>query len=162
MEPLNKKERSLFILKFTAAFAGGIIILLIPFYFILRMPSDENSIRAEDFNSIQKQIKFQEDVFAAKIDTARIIVQKYDLPGQDIDKLNADLGLLLSEMENTYQDKDTPAWIKKMYDDIVKSFIDLKKAKNDKIRSDNDLKECKQDLEKAKEEASKNKDTMGG
>jgi hypothetical protein len=160
MEPLNKKERVKFIVKFSAAFIAGILIVLIPFYYILRLPAYEDAIKTEDFRNMQKQITYQKDVFAVQIDSAMKLVTKYDLPGQDIDKLNADLGVLLSEMEKPFVN-DT-AWSSRMYSAIVKSFIDLKKAKNDKIKCENELKDCKTDLEKAKEEASKTKDTMGG
>jgi hypothetical protein len=161
MEPLNKKERTGFIFKFSAVFIIGILIVLIPFYFTLRLPVYENAIMTEDFKNIQTQMKYQKDVFAAQIDSVSRIVSKYDLPNQDLDKLNADLGILLSEMEKPFVN-DT-SWSGRMYKNIVKSFIDLKKAKNDKIKSENEMKDCKQELEKAKEAAAdKNKDTMGG
>jgi hypothetical protein len=160
MEPLNKKERTSFIIKFSASFIIGILIVLIPFYFILRLPVYENAIMTKDFRNMQIQMKYQKDVFAIQIDSVKSMVNKYDLPNQDIDKLNADLGILLSEMEKPFVNDTT--WSGRMYKNIVKSFIDLKKAKNDKIKSENELKDCKLDLEKAKEEAEKNKDTMGG
>jgi hypothetical protein len=114
----------------------------------------------KDFKDMQVQMKYQKDVFAVQIDSVRRLVGKYDIENQDIDKLNADLGILLSEMEKPFVNDTT--WSGNMYKNIVKSFIDLKKAKNDKIKSENELKNCKQDLDKAKEEATKNKDTMGG
>ncbi len=160
MEPLNKKERTSFLLKFSAAFIIGILIVLIPFYFILSWPEIENDIMTKDFRNMQIQMKYQKDVFAVQIDSVMMIVNKYDIANQDVDKLNADLGNLLSEMEKPFVN-DT-SWSGRMYKNIVKSFIDLKKAKNDKIKSENELKDCKQDLEKAKEAADKSKDTMGG
>ncbi len=160
MEPLNKKERRKFIFRFSVAFIIGILIILIPFYFLVRMPSYENAIMAMDYKNIQKHVKYQKEVFAVQTEAARKLFEKFDLPNQDIDKLNADLGELLSEMEKPYAGDTT--WVARMYQNIVKSFTDLKKAKNDKIKSEKDLIECKQDLEKAKEEAKKDKDTMGG
>lgn len=160
MEPLNKKERTSFLLKFLVTFIIGILIVLIPFYFLLRLPEFENDIMTKDFRNMQEQMKYQKDVFAVQVDAAMSLVNKYDIPNQDIDKLNADLGLLISEMEKPFVSDTT--WSGKMYNNVVKSFIDLKKAKNDKMRSQIELMECKKDLEKAKEEAEKNKDTMGG
>lgn len=160
MEPLNKKERTKVIIKFSASFIIGILIILIPFYFLLRLPVYENTIMTEDYKNMQKQMKYQKEYFAVQTESVRKIFEKYDLPNQDVDKLNADLGNLLSEMEKPYTNDTT--WNGKMYQNIVKSFIDLKKAKNDKIKSDKELKDCKQDLDKAKEEAKKGKDTMGG
>lgn len=160
MKPLNKKERTNFILKFSASFVVGILIILVPFYFLLRLPEYENVIMTKEYKDMQSQMRYQKEHFAVQVDSARHITDKYDLPNQDIDKLNADLGNLLSEMENPFI-TDT-SWTGIMYKNIVKSFIDLKKAKNAVIKSEQDLKDCKKDLEKAKEEADKSKDTMGG
>jgi len=151
MEPLNKKERTSFIIKFSASFIAGILIVLIPFYFMLRMPAYENSILTKDFKNMQIQMNHQKEVFAVQIDSIGRMVDKYDLPDEDIDKLNADLGIMLSETEKPFVN-DT-AWSGRMYKNIVNSYIDLKKAKNDRIKSDNDLKECQQELEKIKEAA---------
>jgi hypothetical protein len=160
MDPLNKKERTKFILRFSASFIIGILIIMIPFYFLIRLPASVNANMSEDYINIQKQFKYQKDFFAIQTESARKIFAKYDVPNQDIDKLNADLGNLLSEMEKPFSNDTT--WSGKMYQNIVKSFIDLKKAKNDILKSDKDLKDCKGDLDKAKEDAKKNKDTMGG
>lgn len=160
MEPLNKKERTTFIIKFSASFVIGILIILIPFYFMIRLPEFEHDIMTKDFKNLQEQMKYQKEHFAVEIESAKQISDKYDLPNQDIDKLNADLGFLLSEMEKPFL-KDT-TWSGRMYNNIVKSYMDLKKAKNDVVKGEKNLKDCKQDLEKAKADANKNKDTMGG
>jgi hypothetical protein len=160
MEPLNKKERTKFFIKFSFAFLIGILIIMVPFYFLLSLPEFENDVMTKDYKKIQERIKFQKEVFAVDVESARAIFDKYDVPNQDIDKLNADLGLLISRMEESYANDTT--WSGIMYQHIVKSFIDLKKAKNDILKGNKDLDDCKKDLEKAKADASKGKDTMGG
>lgn len=147
-------------IRFSASFIIGILIILIPFYFLLRLPSIQNDSLTQDYKNMQKQMQFQKDYFAIQTESARKIFDKYEQPNQDIDKLNADLGNLLSEMEKPYATDTT--WSGKMYQNIVKSFIDLKKAKNDILKSNKELKDCKGDLDKAKDDAKKNKDTMGG
>ena len=151
MEPLNRKERNGFIVKFSAAFLAGILIILIPFYFILRMPVYENTLMTKDFKDMQIQMKYQKDVFAVQIDSIGSMMERYNVAGQDIDKLNADLGTLLSETEKPFV-YDT-SWSGRMYKTIVNSYIELKKTKNDKLNSDKDLKDSQEELEKTKEAA---------
>jgi len=160
MEPLNKKERTAFIIKFSASFVVGILIIMIPFYFLIQLPEFENEIMTKDYRNMQEQMKFQKEHFAVDIEMAKQISAKYDLPNQDIDRVNIDLVTLLSEMEKPYLNDTT--WSGKMYRNIVKSYSDFKKAKNDVLQKDKEVKECKQNLEKAKADANKNKDTMGG
>jgi len=160
MEPLNKKERTRFFIKFLFAFIIGILIIIVPFYFLFDWPEFENDVMTKDYKKIQERVKFQKEVFAIDVASARAIIEKYEVPNQDIDKLNADLGNLISRMEESYASDTT--WSGIMYQHIVKSFIDLKKAKNDIIKASKDLNDCKKDLEKAKQDASKGKDSMGG
>jgi len=160
MDPLNKKERTNFFIKFSFAFLIGILIIMIPFYFLIQLPEIENDLMNKDYKKIQEQVKYQKEVFAVDVESASRLIEKYDAPNQDIDKLNADLGLLISRMEESYANDTT--WSGKMYQNIVKSYIALKKAKNDVLKGNKDLNDCKKDLEKAKADAGKGKDTMGG
>ena len=158
MEPLNKKERTGFIIKFSASFIVGILIILIPFYFILRLPVYENEMLTKDVRNMQKIMEYQKSVFTVQIDSVKRMVNRYELANQDIDKLNEEMGSYLTKMEEPFIN-DT-SWSGKMHKNIIRLFTDLKKAKADKIKSENELKDCKQNLEKAKAEATKSKDTM--
>lgn len=149
MEPLNRKDRNGFIVKFSAAFLAGILIVLIPFYFIFRMPVYENTLMTKDFKDMQLLMKYQKDVFAVQIDSIADMMGKYNIPGQEIDKLNADLGGLLSRTERPFVN-DT-SWSGRMYKTIVNTYIELKKTKNDKLNSDKYLQESQEELEKTKE-----------
>jgi hypothetical protein len=160
MDPLNKKERTKFFIKFSLAFLIGILIIMIPFYFLIQLPEIENDLMNKDYKKIQEQVKFQKEVFAVDVESASRLIDQYEVPNQDIDKLNADLGLLISRMEESYANDTT--WSGKMYQNIVRSYIALKKAKNDVLKGNKDLNDCKKDLEKAKADAGKGKDTMGG
>jgi hypothetical protein len=158
MEPLNKKERTNLIIKFSAAFIIGILVIMIPFYFMLRLPVYENDIMTKDFRNMQEQMKYQKQVFSFQVDSVKRMVIRYDIATQDIDKLNAEMANYLNLMEEPFNN-DT-VWTGRMYKNIVQLFLDLKKAKTDKIKAEADMKDCKKDLEKAKEEAAKGKDTM--
>jgi hypothetical protein len=158
MEPLNKKERTGFIFKFSAVFIIGILIVLIPFYFTLRLPDYENAILTKDVMKMQELMRIQKEVFAVQIDSVKRMVNRYNYPLQDFEKLNDQMASHLNKMEEPYINDTT--WNARMYKNIIELFFDLKNAKKDKIKSDNELKDCKKDLEKAKEEAAKGKDTM--
>ncbi|MCX6252200.1 MAG: type VI secretion system TssO [Bacteroidetes bacterium] len=159
MKPLNKKERTGIYIKFLAAFIIGILIILIPFYFILRLPKVEEGLKNEDYRNMQGQIRFQHEFFSVQIDSVKRMIDKFYLPNQDIDKLNADIGALLSGIEKPFVNDTT--WSGRMYKNVISSYIDLKKAKNDLLKAVKQLKDCQGDLDKAKADA-KNKDTMGG
>ena len=152
MEPLNKKERTSFILKFTAFFIIGILVVLIPFYFIFRMPAYENSLLTKDLKEMQGLMKKQRDVYAVAIDSITATFARYDL-ADDINR--GQLSLLLDKQIFGLQEpfRNDTTWSGRMYNNIANSFLDLKKTKNDIIQSDNDLKDCQQELERLKEEA---------
>ena len=156
MEPLNKKERTGFIFKFSAVFIIGILIVLIPFYFTLRLPVYENALATKDCRDMQKLLDDQKNFFAVKIDSVKRKVSRYDV--EDLNVLNGDLGILISEMGKPYSGDTT--WTGRMYTNIIQLIINLKQAKTDKSLIEKELKDCKQELDKAKEEAKKSKDTM--
>jgi hypothetical protein len=160
MEPLNKRERTRVMTKFSLAFAAGILIVLIPFYFLIRLPEYEHDIMAKDYKDMQKQMIFQKETFAVQIDSVKRLIEKFDSPTHSISVLNADIGRLLSDMKHPFTGDTT--WSGRMYLNIVKAFTDLQQAKNDQIQGKKDLKDCKDELDKAKEAAKKSLDTMGG
>jgi hypothetical protein len=152
MEPLNKKERTSFIFKFTAFFILGILVVLIPFYFIFRMPSYENSLLTKDLKEMQGLMKKQKDVYAVAIDSITATFARYDL-ANDLNR--GQLSLLLDKQIFSLQEpfRNDTSWSGRMYNNIANSFLDLKKTKNDKIQSDNALQLSQQDLIKTKEDA---------
>jgi methylthioribose-1-phosphate isomerase len=164
MDPLNKKERSTAFIKFLLLFIAGIVIILIPFYFLVGLPQEENSLVNEDLNVMQKELVFQRDVFAVQVDSVKSLISKFDMPGQDIDKLKGAIGLKLSEMEKSFAGDTT--WRGKMYGNVVKCLSDLKESRSTIMDLNLKLKKCQEsldetgkELEKAKD---KNKDSTGG
>jgi len=119
-----------------------------PILFLIQLPEFENEIMTKDYRNMQEQMKFQKEHFAVDIEMAKQISAKYDLPNQDIDRVNIRSRTLLSEMEKPYLNDTT--WSGKMYRNIVKSYSDFKKSKkNDVLQKDKEVKECKQNLEKS-------------
>jgi hypothetical protein len=158
MKPLNKKERTLAFFKFLALFLIGILIVLIPFYFIIRLPSMEQGIKSEDIQKLEELLKVQKEYYAVQIDKLKNLFVKYDAPGEDIDKLNADIGYILSDMEHTIG-TDT-AWRATMYKNIMQTYLDLKKTKTDLGECKKELVKCGKELKEAKEAGEKPKDSL--
>ena len=159
MEPLNKKERTGFIAKFSASFVVGILIVLIPFYFLIQMPKYEHSSLSKDLTELQQKMIYQRDTFAVQIDSVRRMINKIDLPNAQVGVIDGDIGHYISTVQLHFVN-DT-SWSGRMYKNIVKAYIDLKDAKTGKIKSDKDLNDCKIELDKAQKAANKPVDPMG-
>ena len=160
MEPLNKKERTGFIFKFSASFIIGILIVLIPFYFLIQLPKYEHSSLSKNFAEVQQQMIYQKDTFAVQIDSVKRMINKFDAPNPDVGLIDGQIGLYVSQIQLHFIN-DT-SWSGRMYKNIVKSYIDLKDAKMAKIKIKKELDDCKTELEKAEKAASKPVDPMGG
>ncbi len=160
MEPLNKKERTGFIFKFSASFAIGILVIMIPFYFLIQLPKYEHSNLSKDFLEVQKQMLYQKDTFAVQIDSVKRMIGKFDLPNPQVGVIDGDIEHYISSVQLHFVN-DT-SWSGRMYRNIIKSYIDLKDAKIGKIKCDKELNDCKTDLQKAEKAASKPVDPMGG
>jgi hypothetical protein len=164
MKPLNKKTRSQKLFHFLVLFIGGILIVMIPFYFIIRLPAKENAVRAEEFNSLEGQLTFQKNYFSVQMDSANHMLARYGTPGIDVDKLNGTMGLLLSDMEKQIGTENV--WTTAMYRNIIGLIVEMKQARNDILRKDAeiakltaDLAECTEELEKTSKEL---KEATGG
>ena len=154
MEPLNKNERNKSTLKFLGLFIAGILIVLIPFYFLIKLPEKQQQVNSDQLNSLQGQLNFQKE-FTVRMDSAMHLMDKYAMPDVDIDKLNADIGVILSEMDKsigTAKNSSTG-----MYKNMLNVLTELKKARSSGIKNSadlakalKDLAECQKELEKAK------------
>lgn len=148
MDPLNKRERTETFLKFLGVFILGILIVLIPFYFIIRLPERENKLMNEKFRNLEEQLKFQKIYFAVRMDSVKNMLDDFDSPGIDIDKLNADIGFVLSDMGKSIV-ADT-SWKAGLYKNVIQTYLDLKKAKNSILETRDNLKECQKNLKNAR------------
>lgn len=158
MEPLNKNERTQGTGKFLILFIAGILIVLIPFYFLIRLPEKEQQVNSDQLNSLQGQLNFQKE-FTVRMDSTMVLMNKYSMPDVDIDKLNADIGLILSEMDKSIGTEVNSST--GMYKSVIKVLVELKKARQanlkysaDLVKALKELSECQKELEKAKEKPS--------
>lgn len=158
MEPLNKNERGQVTWRFLALFIAGILIVLIPFYFLIRLPEKEQQVNSDQLNSLQGQLNFQKE-FTIRMDSAMHMMDKYTMADVDIDKLNADIGLILSDMGKSIGTEENSST--GMYKSVINVLVELKKVRNANLKNSadlakalKDLEDCKKDLEKASEKPS--------
>ena len=146
MKPLNKKERTNLLMKFAGIFILGVLIILIPFYFILRLPGIESGMQSEELRKLEEILKIQKEYYASKIESLETLFSKFNLPNEDLDKLNADIGFILSDIEHKIGADTT--WRAKMNRRILNTYLDLKKTKNDHYNLNSELVDCNKELEK--------------
>jgi hypothetical protein len=158
MEPLNKNERGQVTLRFLALFIAGILIVMIPFYFLVRLPEKAQQVNSDQLNSLQGQLNFQKE-FTVRMDSVMHMMDRYTLPETDIDKLNADIGLILSDMGKSIGTEENSST--GLYKSVINVLVELKKARNSNLKNSadlakalKDLEDCKKDLEKATEKPS--------
>ena len=148
MEPQNKKERSTIFRRFLIVFVVGILLIMIPFYFTIKLPERETKQTSEELQKLQEQVDFQKDFFAVRIDSVKQLFDGYDTKNVDVDKLNADIGFILSEMENSIA-ADTSC-MNSMNEDIIQTFLDLKRCENSLKEVSQELARCKRSLTSTK------------
>jgi hypothetical protein len=158
MEPLNKNERTHGTLRFLVLFIAGILIVLIPFYFLIQLPQKVQQVNSDQLNSLQGQLNTQK-VFKVKMDSVLQLLDKYALPDIDRDKLSADIGFYLSEMGKPFGTEVNEG--NAIYKRMIDVLVELKKARQgnlkcseDLAKAQKDLTECQKELEKAKEKPS--------
>jgi len=155
MEPLNKNERNKGTMRFLALFIAGILIVMIPFYFLIRLPEQEQQVNSDQLNNMKGQLSYQQE-FTLKMDSVVHMMDKYVMPDVDVDKLNADIGMILSEMEQSIGTQDNNS--NGLYKSSIKVLMELKKARNANIKNSADLVKAQKDLDEAQKELSKLKE----
>jgi hypothetical protein len=155
MEPLNKDERTQGTLKFLALFIAGIIIILIPFYFLVRLPEKAQQVNSDQISSLQGQLDFQRD-FTIRMDSVMKLMDQYSTPDIDIDKLNADIGLILSEMDKSVGNSENGSF--NLYKSTIRALVELKKSKQSNLKYSAELDKARKDLDECQEELAKIKE----
>jgi uncharacterized membrane-anchored protein YhcB (DUF1043 family) len=150
MEPLNKKERANSKARFLALFVIGILIVLVPFYFLVRLPEKTGAITSDELTSLQNQLKFQKEDFTVKLDSVINMLGQFNTPNVDVDKLNADIGSVLSEMEKSISGPVISST--GMYKSVISVLVELKKLKNAELKNTAELQKVKKELEECKKE----------
>lgn len=150
MEPLNKNERGKSTGRFLVLFIIGILIVLVPFYFLIRLPQKAGAITSDELTGLQNQLKFQKEDFTVKLDSVIRMLEKFEMPNVDIDKLNADIGSVLSDIEKSISLNESSST--GMYRSIINVLVELKKQKNNNLKNSAELAKVKKELEDCKKE----------
>ena len=141
MEAQNTKERKKVTFRFSVLFIACILLVAIPLYFTIGLPGKESKQTSEELQILQEKSDFQKDFFAVRMDSVKHLMDSYDSDGVDRDKLNADIGFLLSEMANSIAG-DT-SWRFNMYENIIDSYLSIKSSKNELMKVTAELAKCK-------------------
>lgn len=140
MEPKNKQERKKLTLRFLVFFIVAILIAIVPIYLTLQIQGQEHKITANELQQLQDKIDLQKE-FALQIDSVYNMFEGYYSQSVDIDKLNADIGILLSDMQNSIP-ADT-SWQSWMNNTIINTYLSLKKSHTSYMELQHELAECK-------------------
>ena len=158
MKPLNKKDRTNAFLKFLAIFILGILIVLIPFYFLIRLPEKVEEVKTEELTGFEHQIEFQRDYFAVQMDSVRTLLDMFKNPDIDFDRLSASIGILLAEMETKIAKDES--WRGQMNKNIIETYSDLKLARASGIGVSDDISDLEDEIDKLKEKLEECKDDL--
>ena len=158
MKPLNKKDRTNAFLKFLAIFIFGILIVLIPFYFLIRLPEKVEEVKTEELTGFEHQIEFQRDYFAVQMDSVRALLDMFRTPGIDFDRLSATIGMLLADMESKIAKDES--WRGQMNKNIIETYSDLKLASASGIDVSDDISDLEEEIDKLKGKLEECKDDL--
>jgi len=124
MKPKNSKERRNSILKFLLLFLFSVTLIVITFFFDFnRVPLKENAVLRERSKTIEEEMKFQEK-FSQEMIGIRSLLDSLDTPGQNVQYINALINSKIVDLQKSIPKEDS-TYRYDMYNNIVKSFVDL-------------------------------------
>ncbi len=157
MKPKNSKERRNSILKFSLLFIFTITLIVATLFFDFdRVPIKENSVLRERSKAIEMEVQFQQK-FSDKMITIRSLLDSLDTPGQHVQYINTLINSKIVELQNSIPGEDS-TYRYDMYNNIVKSFVDLQglKIKLKEFENvDTQLEEYEQELDRVNLELEK-------
>ena len=132
MKPLNSKQRIntffIFLLLFT--FTTSIIVLAI--FFGFRVPSIENAMHRERNRQIINK-EGQGRNFADHMEEVKALLDSMDMPGVNSDYMERLVSSELADMQSSLPVEDS-TYRRKMYSNIIQTFLELKNAKSSLIQ----------------------------
>jgi hypothetical protein len=156
MEPKNKKERSVRILKFSGLLLGTIgLILLAAFFDFNSLPSKENKILRSKIEAVDQEKIYQEK-FSKRANEIKALIDSLDVPGQNAQYFNGLLTSNIVELQKSIPQKDS-TYNYEMYVNAVQSYVDIQELKAKLKTFDNvdvKLEEYKQELDRLTNELS--------
>ncbi len=157
MKPKNSKERRNSILKFALLFAFTVALIVTTFFFDFnRVPLKENAVLRAKSEMIDKENEFQEK-FSEEMVSIRSLLDSLDTPGQNVQYINALINSKIVDLQKSIPKEDSTHRYD-MYNNIVKSFVDLQafKTKLKELENvDAQLTEYEEELERVNLELEK-------
>jgi hypothetical protein len=156
MEPKNKKERTVRILKFSGLLLGTILLILLAAFFDFNsLPSKENKILRTKIEAVSKEKIYQEK-FSTKANEIKALIDSLDVPGQNAQYFNALINSNIVELQKSIPQKDS-TYNYEMYVNSVQAYVDIQELKT-KLKTFEDveakLESYSQELERLSNELS--------
>lgn len=163
MDPLNKKERTDAFIKMLLMFLLTLIIVLIPMYYVFRMPANEQAFTDEEHKQlleIFKENKINDQEFLLLTDSARSLYLEYSKEESDLNKgrITDRFSGLLNKMEDAVFRVEADTVRSELYGHLIDAYSDLFMVNDDINMLKGDLVKTKEELKKTSEE----KETMKG
>ena len=140
MKPLNKDERVRAFNKVVGLFVLSFALAMILGFSTMNMNRMADSQSNRELKKLQSQLKFQREIFAPNINKATKSLSKipvYKREGENIESLNADIGYLLSTMNNNVPNDDSLE--SRMYKNILKVYSALQMSYKDQMSLNDEL-----------------------
>jgi len=150
MDPLNKKERTEAFIKMLLMFLFTLIIVLIPMYYVFRMPANEKAFTDEEheqLTEILKTNKMNDQEFLLLTDSARSLYLEYVKEETDVNKgrIRDRFSGILNDMEDIILRIETDSSRSDLYGHVIDAYSNL-------FIKNNNIDELKANLKKADEE----------
>lgn len=150
MDPLNKKERTNAFIKMLLMFILTVIIVLIPMYYVFRMPAIEQTLSKEEQEKLIETLKknnLNDQQFLLLTDSARSLYSEYLNEKSEVDKgrISDRFSGVLNDMEDMAVQTEGDTVRSDLYGHLIDAYSNLFSI-NENI---NDL---KKDLKKTVEE----------
>jgi peptidoglycan hydrolase CwlO-like protein len=149
MKPKNSKERRNSFLKFLALFVVTVGMIVTAVFFTYSVPKKENAQLREVTKVMETGMVFQKD-FYDEMKAVKNMIDSLDVPGQNTDYLNSQIGEKMAKLENTIPTKDE-THLYDMHTSILRLYSELQISKN-KLHELRDAEERIEEYEEAYED----------
>lgn len=172
MDPLNKKERTEAFIKLLLMFLLTLIIVLIPLYYVFRMPANEKAFSNEEYEQLKEKIKknnMNDQEFLLLTDSARSLYLEFKKEETEVNKgrINDRFSGVLNDMEDIIIRLEADSLRSDLYGHIIDAYTNLLIINNNISELKTNLKnkedetqalKLKADLKKAEDETQASKE----
>jgi hypothetical protein len=157
MDPLNKKERTEAFIKMLLMFILTLIIVLVPMYYVFRMPANEQAFTDEEHKRLMEILKennLNDQQFLLLTDSARSLYLEYSKEESDLNKgrITDRFSGVLNSMEDVALKVEADTVRSELYGHLIDAYSNLFMVNDDINKLKGDLIKTKDELKKTSEE----------